>query len=100
MNSGVSTATAAVVAVVAYVIGYAHAVTRRALADWKSNKAGMREKRKLFFLGLWRLTWVGTIAVVLAAGLLFWLVRDVEDGNRRTPLVPPRATTPSPSASR
>lgn len=99
MNSGVSTVTAAVVAVVAYVIGYAHAVTRRALADWRTNKAGMREKRKLFFFGLWRLTWVGAIAVALAGGLLFWFVRDVADGNRDTPLLPARAT-PTPSRSR
>jgi hypothetical protein len=90
-HSGVSLFTAGIVAVVAYSIGFTHAWTSRARADWKMNRTAMKARRRLFFAGVLRLVQIGFVALLLAGGLLWWVARDISDG-RATPLVPAGAT--------
>jgi hypothetical protein len=90
-HSGVSLLTAGIVAVVAYLMGFTHAWTARARADWKMNKAAAKARRRLFFGGVVRLVQIGFVALLIAGGLLWWVARDIGDG-RATPLVPAGAT--------
>jgi hypothetical protein len=104
-HSGVSILTAVIVAIVAYLVGFTHSWTRQAFSDWHARKNQMRTQRRLFFTGTWQLLQYGTAALLLAAFLILWVIRDERDGNRNTPLIPtklrPAATCPAtPPASK
>jgi hypothetical protein len=97
MNSGVALVMAVVVAAVMYTVGLSFAISRRAYADWKSNRALMRARRRLFFATVFRL--VGLAALVIAGGLLYLVGRDGGDGVPHLHLVPTERA-PSVSVSR
>jgi hypothetical protein len=95
MNSSVSLLTAAVVGVVAYGLGYVHAVCKRAWIDYKVAKDAVPAARKNAWASIPAVLRFGVGAAVVAAVLLTWSVRDVSD-DTKTPLVPAKA---KPSAS-
>jgi hypothetical protein len=88
-NSGVSTFTALVAAIVAYLIGFAHAVTGRHYRDWKAAAADAKKQRKGFYYGILRLAKYGAIIVLLAVVLVWSLIRGAGDE--------PPGPTPAPS---
>jgi len=96
MYSGVSLASALLGGVVAFPLGYALAVMRRANKDYKMTKAAVTSMRKTFWTA-W-LVHLRAIAVVGAvfAVLVVWVVRDVQDDSRGT--APDRAR-PAPSSA-
>jgi hypothetical protein len=84
MYSGVSLASALLGGVVAFPLGYALAVMRRANKDYKTTKAAVGLMRKTFWIAwLAHLRAVAVVAAVLAV-LVVWVVRDGQDDSRAT----------------
>lgn len=95
MNSSVSLASAILGGIVGYFVGYAFRAVWQAFVDLKGQKAKIPGLRKSAWLSAWTMTKVGAGALVIAALLTVWFVRDrIDDGP--TPLVPTKSAGPSP----
>lgn len=96
-HSGLSLFSALVGAMVAYAVGYGHAVLKRASKDYKSTKALVPGIRKTMWTSLGNLIKASALGAILFLLLAAWVVRDVRDGSAPTSLVP---TSSAPAAGR
>lgn len=98
-HSNVSLLTAILIATFLFLLGYARAVWVRARKDYKATKAAVKPLRKAMWGSIWMFTKIGTGVVVIFMILIAWNVRDVQDGDKPTPLVPAKVK-PSATAKR
>jgi hypothetical protein len=99
-HANVSLLTALTVTAIVFMLGYARAVMARANRDYKNTKAAVKPLQKAFWSSTWTVLKIGFGVVLLLGLLVTWNVRDVRDGNKKTPFIPAEACSPSSAEAR
>jgi cytochrome bd-type quinol oxidase subunit 2 len=87
-HSSVSLLTALIFTVVVFLLGAAWAAMRRANKDYKTLKNAVKPARKTFWSAFFAMVKVGVGVAVLLLVVVAWQVRDINDGDADTPLIP------------
>jgi hypothetical protein len=74
--------------VVVFLLGAAWAVMKRANKDYKTVKNAVKPARKNFWASFVAMLKFGVGVAVLLLVVVAWQVRDINDGDADTPLIP------------
>ena len=78
-DSGLSTASLILGALLGFPLGFATAVMKRANKDYKVTKASVPGLRRSFWTSFRQVVKWGTVCIAIVGLLVVWVVRDVRD---------------------